>query len=219
MSSPAPHTRFTFDTVFDDAGGSWAAPKAKKSYYTPDEVEALKAEAYLAGERSVTAQAELQAAQALQAIGALCRDALGALARVAHDHRVGSTELALAAGRKIADAALERFPEAPVAAALASLAREVEAAPRLTVKVAAGLTDRIQAALSETAQAIGFAGAIKVTDDPTLPPAAFVLEWGEGRCAFDPQAAAERIGSALETALAAEGLHAEPLIVSEIDHG
>jgi flagellar assembly protein FliH len=218
MTSPAPHIRFTFDTVFDDVGGSWTPPKVKKSY-TPEEVEALKAEAYLAGEKSVAAQAEADATQALQAIAAVCRDALGVLARVAHDHRVGSTELALAAGRKIADAALERFPEAPVTAALASLAREVEAAPRLTVKVAQGLTDRIQAALSETAQAIGFAGAIKVTDDPAMPPAAFVLEWGEGRCAFDPQAAAERIGAALETALAAEGLHAEPLIVSEADHG
>lgn len=218
MTSPAPHTRFTFDTVFDDLGGSWTAPKAKTSY-TPDEVEAIKAEAYREGERSVTALAEAQAAQALQAIAAACRDALGALARVAHDHRTGSTELALAAGRKIADAALEKFPEAPVAAALASLAREVEAAPRLTVKVASGLTERIQATLSETAQAIGFAGAIKVSDDPALSPAAFVLEWGEGRAAFDPQAAAERIAAALETALAAEGLHAEPLIVSETDHG
>jgi flagellar assembly protein FliH len=99
------------------------------------------------------------------------------------------------------------------------LAREVEAAPRLTVKVSTGLVERIQATLAETAQAIGFAGAIKVTDDVTLPPAAFVLEWGEGRAAFDPQAATDRIAAALDTALAAEGLHAEPLIASEADHG
>jgi flagellar assembly protein FliH len=218
MTSPIIHPKFTFDTVFDDAGGSWTAPRPKKTY-TPEEVEAIKTEAYLAGERSVTAQAEADCARALQAVAAVCHDALGALARVAHDHRTGSAELALACGRKIADAALERFPEAPVAAALASLAREVEAAPRLTVKVADGLVERIQATLAETAQAIGYPGAIKVTADPALPPAAFVLEWGEGRAAFDPQAAAARVGEALNTALAAEGLHAEPLITNEADHG
>jgi flagellar assembly protein FliH len=218
MTSLPPHAKFTFDTVFDDAGTAWAPPQAKRSY-TPEEVDAIKAQSFLDGENSVVAQAEADCARALQEVGTLCREAFSYLVHVAHAHRVGSAELALAAGRKIADAALDRFPEAPVAAALASLAREVEAAPRLTVKVAAGLADRVQSALSETAQAIGFAGAIKVTDDATLPPAAFILEWGEGRAAFDPEAAARRVGAALETALAAEGLHAEPLIPSEADHG
>ncbi len=196
-----------------------SSPPVAKRSYTPEEVEAIKAQAFLDGERSVVAQAEVDCARALQQVGTLCREAFSYLVTVAHAHRVGSADLALAAGRKIADAALDRFPEAPVTAALASLAREVEAAPRLTVKVASGLTERVQAALSETAQAIGFAGAIKVTDDATLPPAAFILEWGEGRAAFDPDAAAGRVAAALETALAAEGLHAEPLTPSEADHG
>jgi flagellar assembly protein FliH len=218
MTTPPAHPKFTFDTIFDDAGAAWTPPRAKRSY-TPEEMEAIKTQAFLEGERSIVAQAEADCARALQQVGTLCREAFNYLVHVAHDHRVGSAELALAAGRKIADAALDRFPEAPVTAALASLAREVEAAPRLTVKVASGLTERVQAALSETAQAIGYAGAIKVTDDATLPPAAFILEWGEGRAAFDPEAAAARVAAALETALAAEGLHAEPLTPSEADHG
>ena len=45
-----------------------------------------------------------------------------------------------------------------------------------------------------------------------LPMAAFVLDWGDGRAAFDPEQAAARVAEALSTALAAEGLHAEPLI-------
>ena len=39
--------------------------------------------------------------------------------------------------------------------------------------------------------------------------AAFLFDWGEGRAAFDPAAAAGRVAAALEAALAAEGLHAE----------
>jgi flagellar assembly protein FliH len=63
-----------------------------------------------------------------------------------------------------------------------------------------------------------------VTGDAAMPNAAFTLDWGEGRAAFDPQAAADRVTRALETALAAEGLHAEPLIpatehTTENDHG
>jgi len=225
MTSPAPHQRFTFDTVFDNDGGSTlAAPRAKKSY-TPEEVEQIKAQAFAEGERSVVAQTEIAFAAALQDVARAADMALPALARVAHDHRSNSAELAMAVGRKIADAALLQFPEAPVAAALTELAREIEAAPRLTVKVASDLVDRVQSALSEIAQGIGFAGALVVTGDVTMPPAAFTLEWGDGKAAFDPHAAAERVTTALHTALAAEGLHAEPLTPAadlsenEADHG
>ena len=64
--------------------------------------------------------------------------ALPTLAVAAHEHRAGSAELALACARQIADAACERFPEAPLQAALAALAREVEATPRLILRAAAG---------------------------------------------------------------------------------
>ena len=48
--------------------------------------------------------------------------------------------------------------------------------------------------------------------DPSLPLAAFQLEWADGRADFDPAAAADRIATALTSALAAEAGHAEPLI-------
>jgi flagellar assembly protein FliH len=94
---------------------------------------------------------------------------------VAHEHREGSALLALACGRAIADAALDQFPEAPAQAALVALAREVEASPKLTVRVAAHLVERTQAALEQTAQAIGFPGQIVARADAApagrrLPP-------------------------------------------------
>lgn len=219
MTQPA-HKPFGFDTVFDDAGAvSYQAP-ARKRLFTPEEVEQIRAAAFAEGERSAVAQAEGQAADALADIARASRSALTALAAVAHEHRVGTAELALAAARRIADAALSRFPDAPVTAALETLAREVEAQPRLTVRVAAGLEGRVQAALDQTAEAIGFQGRITARADATLPLAAFVLDWGDGKAAFDPLAAAERVAAALDAALAAEGLHAEPLIpASEADHG
>jgi flagellar assembly protein FliH len=140
-----------------------------------------------------------------------------ALSTLAHDHRAGSARLAMAAARRIADAALDRFPEAPALAALDALAREVEAQPRLIVRTSPARLDRLEAALTQASDAAGFAGRLVVKADPTLPPAAFLFDWGEGRAAFDPQAAAERVAIALDEALAAEGLHAEPPLMPSRD--
>lgn len=219
MAGPV-HKPFAFDTVFDDAGAVAFQPVARKRSWTSEEVEQIRAAAFAEGERSAVAQAEGLAADALADIARAARSAMTALAGVAHEHRTGSAGLALAAARSIADAALARFPDAPVSAALEALAREVEAQPRLTVRVAAGLEGRVQAALDQTAAAIGFQGQITARADAALPLAAFVLDWGDGKAAFNPIAAADRVAAALDAALASEGLHAEPLIpASEADHG
>ena len=40
----------------------------------------------------------------------------------------------------------------------------------------------------------GFSGVVAFREDPSLPLAAFQLEWADGRADFDPAAAADRIG-------------------------
>jgi flagellar assembly protein FliH len=211
MTSPA-HERFGFDTVFEASGEVvFAAPRPKRSF-TADEVEAIRKAAEAAGEaRALTSVANRQA-EALAVIGRATQAALPGLAAVAHEHRVGSAELALACARSIAAAALDKFPQAPVRAALEALAREIEAAPRLVLIADAELADGLQTVLEETAQAVGYPGAIQVRIDPAMAPHAFTLDFGDGSASFDPAAAAERVSQALHAALAAEGLHAEPLI-------
>lgn len=206
-----PHRKFSFDTVFDDRGGvAYTAPRVKKSF-TPEEVEAAKAQAFAEGERSAVARAEQEAAHALAEVAHAVQQAFGTLAQVAHEHREGSAMLALACSRKIADAALAHFPEAPIAAALEALAREVEAQPRIFVRVSPELEERTQQALENVAAQIGFQGQIVARADGAMAPAAFTFDWGDGRAAFDPDGAAQRVAEALEAAIAAEGLHAEPL--------
>jgi flagellar assembly protein FliH len=211
MSQPAP-LKFAFDTVFDNAGGvAYAAPRPKRSYST-EEVEAISRAAKADGERIAMASIAARQADAVAAIVAACGQALPRLAEVAHSHRVGSAELALACARAIAAAALDRFPEAPVRAAIESLAREIEAAPRLMVSADPELADGLQAVLEEAAAAGGYQGAIQVRVDASLAPHAFYLDFGDGSASFDPDAAADRVTQALHAALASEGLHAEPLI-------
>ena len=206
------HPKFNFDTVFGDTGSIVSQPPKLKRMYLPDEVEQIRAEAYAEGERTATVRAEQAQAAALDQIAAVARSALATLAQVAHEHRVASADLALATAKVIAGAALEQFPEAPIVAALESLSREVEAQPRLMVRTAPDMVERTQVALDRTAEGLGLTGQIVARADPSLPQAAFVLEWGDGRASYDPVEAAERVAAALHNALAADGLHAEPLL-------
>ena len=208
----AAHEKFGFDTVFEATGEmAPAAPRPRRSY-TADEVEAIRRDARAEGEAQALASLARRQADALEVIARTSQQALSKLAEVAHLHRVGSADLSLACARAIAAAALDAFPQAPVRAALEVLAREIEAAPRLLLTADAELTAGLQQVLEETAQRVGYPGAIIVRDDPSLAPHAFILDFGDGSASFDPAAAAERVAQALQAALAAEGLHAEPLI-------
>ena len=125
-------------------------------------------------------------------------------------------ELALACAGKIADAALDHVPRG------AGRRRAGGAGPRDRGRAAPGRPRRRRAGRARCRprstrppQAIGFAGQIeRQAPTPACRRAAFILDWGDGRAAFDPDAAADRVAEALDAALAAEGLHAEPVIPS-----
>jgi flagellar assembly protein FliH len=207
--------KFTFDVEFDggrSGGGANGGPYRR--LHSAEDVERLVTAARAEGEAAAMQRIEAQTANALSNMAAAAQAALPTLAQAAHAHREGAAELALACGRQIADAACERFPEAPLQAALASLAREIEATPKLLFRCNPALLEPLTAALNETAEAIGFPGQIVARPDPLIPRAGFVLDWGDGSAAFDPAGAAARVAAALESALAAEGLHAEALALT-----
>jgi flagellar assembly protein FliH len=212
MNSPAATPRkFVFETVFEP-DGRVTAPVRPQRQFSAEEVEAIRAMSFAEGQRSTLAKAQDAQTEALRQVADAAQAALATLAAVAHDHRVGAAKLALAAAGKIADAALKDFPQAPIAAAIEALAREVDAVPRLVARVAPDRVEAVQAALSVTAAACGYPGQIVARADARMNAAAFVLDWGDGSAAFDPAQAAARVAQALDTALAAEGLHAEPLL-------
>jgi flagellar assembly protein FliH len=205
---------FTFDTDFGGEGDLViAAPRVKRSF-TAEEVEAVRAEAFAAGEASALAAAEAAKAAAVARLAETARAGLTTLAAVAHGHRESCATLALACADKIAGHALALFPAAPIEAAMHALAAEIAVAPQLSVRLSAA-EPAVVAAVEEAAAAAGFAGRLVVTEGASLDGAAFVFDWGEGRARFDPAAAAERVGEALRSALAAEGVHGEALPPTE----
>ena len=203
--------KFTFDVEFDPGGEAIMTAPRPRRLVPSDEVETIRQAALAEGERTALTGVAARQADALAAIAQACGEALPRLAQVAHEHRIGAARLSLACARAIADAALARFPEEPVRAAVEALAREVEAQPRLTVTAEPELAAGLQSVLEEAARGIGFEGAIQVKSDAGLGRHAFTLDFGDGAASFDPEAAAQRVTRTLEAALAAEGLHAEPL--------
>lgn len=203
---------FIFDTEFDADGGvvrpsSWAP--AKRSYL-PAEVDALVAQARLEARQQALAEVENIRALALTNIAQAVGHALPMLRNAAQAHREQSADLALAAARAIGGAALERFPQAPLRAALEVLAQEIDASPRLVVR-ASGLDEAARAAIEQACADSGFTGVVAFRDEPAMALAAFQLEWADGRADHDPQGSADRVAEALTAALAAEAGHAESL--------
>ncbi len=203
--------KFTFDTVFD-GGRVIAAPRAKR-HFTPEDLDAARAQGFAEGQRSVVAASEAALAHSVQDVAHALQQAVGALTGLVHQHRVASAELSMACARRIANAALDRFPNAPAEAALAALASELAVEPRLTVRANADEAERLGDILTHAAESAGLACQIVVRADPSLSRAAFGFDWGDGRAQFDPARAEVMVAQALFTALAAEGLHAEPLVL------
>ena len=206
-------TPFAFDTEFD-ASGIVVQPSAfrpTKRAYAPLEVDALVAQARLEARAEALAESESLQAMALSAIGEALSAAIPALTQVARAHREQSAELALAAARVVAAAALDRFPAGPLQAALEALGQEVDASPRLVIRTG-DLDDANRARIEQLCADAGFSGVVAFRHEPGLPAAAFQLEWADGRAEFDADAAFARMREALESALAAEAGHAETLI-------
>ena len=203
---------FIFDTEFDADGAvvrpsSWTP--AKRSYL-PAEVDALVAQARLEARQQALSEIENIRALALSNVAQGVAQALPMLRSAAQVHREQSADLALAAARAIGGAALDRFPQAPLRAALEALAQEIDASPRLVVR-AGGLDDDTRAAIEKACADSGFTGVVAFRDEPGMALAAFQLEWADGRADHDPRGSADRVAEALTAALAAEAGHAETL--------
>ena len=212
MTARPASTPFVFDTEFDATGVvvQTSAFRPTKRAWTPAEVETLLAEARLEARNAALAEAESLQAMALSAIGEALTAAVPALPRIANAHREQSAELALAAARVVAAAALDRFPAGPLQAALEALGQEIDASPRLVIR-SGQLDDANRGRIEGLCADAGFSGVVAFREEPGLPPAAFQLEWADGRAEFEPDAAFARMREALDSALAAESGHAESL--------
>jgi flagellar assembly protein FliH len=209
MSTAQPR-KFTFDQRFDSgpSGTRPSAPKVKR-FYTPEEVEAVRAAAYAEGKGSleaVTAQAQ---SVALGQIAEATMAALRTMDMLAAEARADAMQVALLSARRIAESALARYPldsiEETIAQCLAQIAHE----PRVVIKVNADVADALRARIGQLTDDIGFAGRIVISAEPHLSHADCRLEWTDGGIERNAGVIAERVESHLARFIESERRRAE----------
>ncbi len=187
--------KFTFDTEFRD-GGEVASPAARgrqKKVLTTDEIETMCARAKQEGAESGQVQATENVERTIAALVISIRAVLDQSRMAIEEIRAEATELAFAAAKKIAPAALAALPAGDVEAALREAMHQAIGEPRITLRaspaVVAALEPRIQAIALEE----GYEGRVMIAADPAVTGADCRIEWRGG--------GSERSEAAIEAAL------------------
>lgn len=202
MSTQVQNARpFIFDTEFDADGQvvrntDWQPPKRS---YSPAEVEALLAQARLETRQQVLNEVEAVRANAVSNLAQTVVDAAQHIYALVEQHRQDSAALSITAAKAMASAAFEMFPRRPLEAAIEQLAEEIDASPRLVVR-AYDLDAEGRHQIEQLCNQAGFSGLVVFRDDAPHP-AAFTLEWSDGRASFDPAEVEARLRARIDSVL------------------
>jgi flagellar assembly protein FliH len=122
-----------------------------------------------------------------------------------------AVEVAVATGRKLADALIAREPFAEIEALATGCFRELVATPHVVVRVNDALYAQAQEKLTEIARQSGFDGRLLVLAEPDIAVGDCKIEWADGGMRRDKAAAEALIGETVQRFLAARGAsgHAE----------
>ena len=185
---------FVFDTEFTADGNVLSA--GERAWYSREEATELAQRARVEGESA----AQDHGVAALQAFLADFNRLHAGLVQAATQVREEAAELALAAARKIAGAALDANGEAAAIDAMAEAIRNLRGGPAIVVIVPKealpALLPRMEKLKSE-----GAAAAIRLEADENARPGDWRIEWAEGAQGFDREQVAETIEQAVRTRL------------------
>ena len=187
--------KFTFDVEFRPEGdliSNQARARARKGY-TQEEIDQLCSRARDAGIKSGQVRAVENVSQGLNETTAAIRDALASVHDLMEAVRAEAAELALAAARKLAGAALEACPAPEVEAVLRNAMHQAVGEPRLVLTVSQKVADELSPHIAGIAHEIGFDGRVVIHAQPNLKHSDCRIEWRGG--------GAERIEEALAKSL------------------
>lgn len=193
--------KYAFDTEFAPDG---AIVKDAPKRLTPEEIAADCAAAYERGKQDAVAQAERHAAAALQALADAASAVLTRLEAESQAMRAEAASVALAAGRKIAGAALDAFGHDRAAAAIESAMDALRHQPRMVVRLSPEAAEALKPRIAEMCETHAYAGAILVRPEPGLAKGVVTIDWSDGVIYMDPAEADQRIQTLIDAALASQ---------------
>jgi flagellar assembly protein FliH len=187
--------KFTFDTEFrgpSDVVSDTARARQKKTL-TLEEIDAMRAEAEAKGTEAAAARAVEKIDRTAAALVVALRAALDQTHGEIEAVRAEAAQLALAAAKKLAPAALAALPVAEVERALREAMHQAIGEPRITLRAAPEVINALQARIGEVAHEEGYDGRVILAADPAITNADCRIEWRGG--------GSERREAAIEAAL------------------
>jgi len=194
--------KYAFDVEFAPDGTILQDNSGGVRRFDSDEVEAERQRAYESGKTDAVALAERASAAALKDLAMAAGAMLQTLDAESRAMRSEAAQLALAAARKIADAALTRFGEERALAAIEQAMDTLRHGPRLVVRVPADAAERLKPLIDEMVEAHHYAGKIIVRGEAGLSAGAVAIDWTDGVVRLDPAEIASRIDTLIAAALA-----------------
>lgn len=192
--------KYAFETEFAPDGEivREAAPRL-----TPNDMQAANAEGYERGKNDALAHAERRAAAALEAIADAASAVLTRLDVESQAMRVEAAQIALAAARKIAGAALDAYGIERAQRAIESAMDTLRHQPRLVVRLPPDVAEALKPRIAEMCATHAYAAAVLVRPEPGLNAGEVAIDWSDGVIAMNPADAVKRIEDLIDAALAA----------------
>ena len=187
--------KFTFDVEFRPEGDlvSNAARARQRKVFTQDEIDQMFAKARAAGMKAGQVRAAEAQAAAIADFCTVVREALTSAQGEIETVRAEATQLAFAAAKKLAPAALAQFPEGEVELALREAMHQAIGEPRIVLRASQPVIEAMSDKLADMAREEGFDGRIIAQAEPGLAAGDCRIEWRGG--------GAERSLAALEDAI------------------
>ena len=187
--------KFTFDTVFAGESDVVSEPARarKRSMLTQVEIEALRSAARAEGVKDGEVRALEAIAAGADGAAAAIREALARTAGEIEGIRATAAEIAFAAARKLARAALAAFPAEEVEHCLREAIHQAIGEPRIVLKVAPDVAGALKDRIADIAHEEGYDGRIQLSEGSGLINADCRIEWRGG--------GAERAEATLEAAI------------------
>jgi flagellar assembly protein FliH len=168
-------------------------------------LEEVEARGYMRGladgQRHVEAEAKARIAAALESLASQFDAVLTSLDAHRTDTETLAVNFALALARKLAGAALDRDPLAPIEAAATQCFQHLRGVPHLVARIDPALVESVDELLRRLARERGYEGRIVTLGDPDIATGDVRLEWADGGVARDRSrieaAAAELLGRIL----------------------
>lgn len=174
--------KFMFDTQFEgvDPEAFDAAARARLPRYSEAELEFARAEALAQGTTMGLERARAETARAVANSLDRIDHGLKALDSADQVRRKEAARLALAIGRKLAAALLEREPLVEIEALVLECLSEVADEPRVVIRVDEALLEQLKGCLETVKAKSGFGGEVIVLGDDAVAGSDCRVEWADG---------------------------------------